>query len=328
MKRDGTARAPRNVPSDRLAQLRTFLDIVETGSLSAAAERSATTQPTVSRRLQALEAHLGVRLLRRTTHAVGLTPDGERCHARALELLRGWDAFEEDLRGTSADPEGPLRVVVPHAFGQEKLVGPLAAFLRRHPKVRVEWMLRDPLPDFVAEGVDCAIHLGEVREPGLVAVRLVEVRRVVVASPALMGGVVPRRPEDLERLPWLSLRGYYRDGIELRNTSSGHRRAISFRTCMSTDNLYALQNAAIEGLGACAASSWLMGETVRSGALERLLPGWEAAPMPVHLVYPWARHQPSRLRRFVETMRELVPRALDQESPPPARPGARRRPVA
>ena len=93
------------------------------------------TQPTISRRLQLLERSLGLRLLQRTTHSMRLTMDGERCYARAKVLLDSWACFESELRGASDEPEGMLRVVVPHAFGQERLVKPLAEYLNRHPRM-------------------------------------------------------------------------------------------------------------------------------------------------------------------------------------------------
>lgn len=305
-------------PGDRIVLLRTFRGIVEAGSLSAAAEREGITQPTVSRRLRALEDDLGVRLMHRTTHSVRPTADGDRCYARSLGLLREWEEFEAELRSDAAEPKGLLRVVVPHAFGQEKLVDPLAAFLRRYPGMRVEWMLRDALPDFVAEGIDCAIHLGEVRDAGLVSRRLVAVVRHAFAAPSLFpDGILPRIPRDLERLPWVSLKGYYRDSIELVHTGNGRKTRIAFPSRLSTDNIYALRHAAVLGVGACVASSWLMADALERGELVRLLPGWHADPLQVHLVYPYARHVPARLRRFADLVAELVPKALDAASSPP-----------
>jgi len=116
---------------DRLELMQTLVRIVEAGSLSAAAAQLGTTQPTVSRRLQALERMLGAKLLQRSTHAMQLTEEGQRCFAHAKELLQNWDAFEADLRGSTDVPEGTLRVVVPHAMGQQQLVGPLADYLQR-----------------------------------------------------------------------------------------------------------------------------------------------------------------------------------------------------
>ncbi|RYE90077.1 MAG: LysR family transcriptional regulator, partial [Myxococcales bacterium] len=165
--------------ADRVALLETFVRIVEAGSLSAAAAQLGSTQPTVSRRLQALERSLGVRLLRRSTHGMTLTDEGARCHERARELLASWEALESEARGAGDEPAGLLRVVAPHAFGQEQLVAPLVDYLRRYPRMSVEWLLHDRTPDFSAEAVDCAIRVGEVSDPSVVALRIGDVPRIV-----------------------------------------------------------------------------------------------------------------------------------------------------
>ena len=179
--------------TDRIELMQTFVRIVETGSLSAAAAQLGTTQPTISRRLQLLERSLGVRLLQRSTHAMKLTEEGERCFDRAKELLAGWAAFDAELRGMTEEPEGAMRIVVPHAFGQQQLVAPLAAYMRRFPKVNVEWLLHDKAPDFIADGVDCAIHVGQVDDPAVVAIKLAEVPRIIVAAPSVLAGIEPPR---------------------------------------------------------------------------------------------------------------------------------------
>jgi len=291
--------------SDRIELMKTFVQIVEAGSLSAAAVKMRTTQPTVSRRLQALEAMLGVKLLRRSTHAMKLTEDGERCVERAKELIESWQAFEADLRGDDDEPEGLLRVVAPHAFGQQVLVTPLAGFLRRYPRVSVEWLLHDRRPDFVAEAVDCAIQVGEVNEPGLVALKLTEVPRIVVAAPSVLekNRALPVHARELADLPWLALRTYYRNEILLSHTGSGETQRIALRPRLSTDSLYALRSAALLGLGVCVGSTWLLAEDIAQGRLVQLVPQWEAAALPVYLVYPQSRLQPPKLRRFIEAMR-------------------------
>lgn len=123
---------------DRIELMQTFVRIVEAGSLSAAALRLATTQPTVSRRLQTLEKLLGLKLLQRTTHVMKLTEDGERCYAHARTLLESWQVIEDDLRGVTEEPQGVLRVLAPHAFGQDQLIAPLQSYLQRYPKMTVE----------------------------------------------------------------------------------------------------------------------------------------------------------------------------------------------
>jgi DNA-binding transcriptional LysR family regulator len=297
--------------TDRIALMQTFVRIVEAGSLSAAAAQLGTTQPTVSRRLQLLERSLGVRLLQRSTHAMKLSEEGERCFDRAKELLASWAAFDAELRGATEEPEGAMRIVVPHAFGQQQLVGPLATYMQRYPKVSVEWLLHDKAPDFIADAVDCAIHVGEVDDPSVVAIKLAEVPRIVVAAPSLLAGIdAPRHASDLTRLPWLALQLFYRRDVSLVHAASGETCRLALRPRMSTDSLYALRSAAVLGLGACVASAWLLQDDLAQGKLVHLLPEWQAAPLPVYLVYPYARFYPAKLRRFIDTMRESMPGAV------------------
>ncbi|GGY03095.1 LysR family transcriptional regulator [Paludibacterium paludis] len=297
---------PAPISGDRIALMQTFLRIVEAGSLSAAAAQLGMTQPTVSRRLQTLERSLGLRLIQRSTHTMRLTLDGERCYERAKALLASWAAFESELLGAREEPDGVLRVIVPHAFGQERLIAPLAAYLSRHRSMAVEWLLHDDraIQDYIAAGVDCAIQVGEVTDPGLVAIPLAKVPRIAVASPALLAGrAAPRDAADLAELPWLALRTYYRNDIVLTHRPSGRRKRIAIRPRFSTDSLYALRSAAIQGVGVGVGSRWVMTEALRSGELVRLAPDWEADPLPVSLVYPYASHYPARLRRFIDLIR-------------------------
>ena len=291
--------------------MQTFVRIVEAGSLSAAAAQLGTTQPTVSRRLQLLERSLGVRLLQRSTHAMKLSEEGERCFERAKELLASWAAFDAELRGATEEPEGAMRIVVPHAFGQQQLVGPLAIYMQRYPKVSVEWLLHDKAPDFIADAVDCAIHVGEVDDPSVVAIKLAEVPRIVVAAPSLLCGIdPPRHASDLTRLPWLALQLFYRRDVSLVHAASGETCRLTLRPRMSTDSLYALRSAAVLGLGACVASAWLLQDDLAQGKLVQLVPDWQASPLPVYLVYPYARFYPAKLRRFIDTVRESMPGAV------------------
>ena len=297
--------------TDRIELMQTFVRIVEAGSLSAAAVQLGITQPTISRRLQALERSLGVRLLQRSTHAMKLTDDGERCYERAKDLLAGWDEFESDLRGARLQAEGSLRVVVPHAFGQKQLIGPLTEFMRRHPLVAVEWLLHDRAADFISQGIDCAIQVGEVHDPSVVAIHLAEVPRMTVAAPSLLAGrPLPQHPADLAALPWIAIPAFYRREVTLTHARTGEQKHVAFRPHLVTDSLYALRNTAIEGMGVAVGSSWILADDVAAGRLVQLLPEWEPAPLPVSLLYPYARFYPARLRHFIDTMKEAMPGAV------------------
>ncbi|WP_202444532.1 LysR family transcriptional regulator [Schauerella aestuarii] len=303
--------SPTPINADRIELMQTFVRIVEAGSLSAAAQQLGTTQPTVSRRLQALERSLGSRLLQRSTHAMKLTEEGERCFTGAKALLASWEAFEADLRGTGDEPAGTLRVIVPHAFGQEQLVYPLATYLNAYPQMTVEWLLHDHTPDFIADGIDCAIQVGDIVDPDVVAIRMGEIPRIVVAAPSLLGDApVPAHAAELARYPWLALHTFYRNEITLTHAQSGIAHRLSLKPRMSTDSLYALRSAAISGLGVCAGSAWLLNEDIASGKLVQIARDWHAAPLPVSVVYPYARYYPAKLRTFIEIMRAAMPKTL------------------
>ena len=278
---------------DRIALMQTFVTIVETGNLSTAAVQLGTTQPTVSRRLQALERSLGVALLQRSTHRMKLTPDGERCFERARELLTNWASFESDLRGDGDQPDGVLRVLVPHAFGQQMFVAPLAEYLQRYPRVAVEWLLRDDTPNFIAEGIDCALHVGDVRELSLVAIRLAEVPRIVVAAPSVLNGQpVPEHASELAALPWLALRTFYRNEVTLMRTDTGERQVLAIAPRMSTDSLFALRSAALMGMGACVASAWLLADDLAQSAWC----SWRRAGRRQRCRSTWCTRRPGSIR--------------------------------
>lgn len=293
--------------SDRIALLHTLVRIVEAGSLSAAAQQLNTTQPTVSRRLQALERSLGLRLLQRSTHGMKLTEDGERCYTHAKSLVNDWLMMEADLRGEQDTPRGQLRVLVPHAFGQEQLMGPLLDYLRRYPKVSVEWLLLDRRPDFIAESIDCAIQVGGEQDPGVIALRLAEVPRIVVAAPALVAQRPPiQQAQELATWPWMALNTFYQREVCLSHALHDRQR-FAIHPRLSTDSLYALRNAALAGLGVGIVSAWMVQDDLRTGRLQHLVPGWEAPPLPVSLVYPQATFYPARLRCFLDVMRAAMP---------------------
>jgi DNA-binding transcriptional LysR family regulator len=296
--------------SDRMMLVDTFVRIVDAGSLSSAARLLGTTQPTVSRRLKSLEKSLGVPLLQRSTHAMKLTDDGMRCYARAKELIAGWQAFESEIRGAGDEPVGLLKVVAPHAFGQQQLVAPLADYLARFPDMAVEWVLHDRTPDFLAQGIDCAIQVGADPDPSMVALRLGEVPRIVVASPLLLGGVVPLHPAQLDALPWIAVSSFYRDEVALTHAASGETMHLAIRPRLYTDNLYAMRSAALLGVGAAVGSSWAVRDEIAAGRLVRLVPDWQATPLPIWLIYPPARFYPARLRRFIDLMKVAVPKAF------------------
>lgn len=306
----------KNERIDRVELMRTFVRIVEAGSLSAAARQLNTTQATISRRLQSLEAMLGVKLVLRTTHAMKLTDDGERGYQHAKHIIDAWLALEDGLNETEDEPVGMLRVRAPHAFGQQQLLTPLLRFLARYPNLSVEWMLNDKTVDFLSDNIDCAVRVGAEVDPATVSVLLAEVPRSVVAAPALLAQFdTIAVPEQLSSLPWIAVNTFYQHNVSL--THQYRREPVTFPITprLSTDSIYVARNAALAGLGVVVVSSWTVTEDIAQGRLVELVPDWQAAPLPVHLVYPWARYYPTRLRKFLELMKKVMPELAGMRRP-------------
>ncbi|TKU52265.1 LysR family transcriptional regulator [Citrobacter sp. wls714] len=293
---------------DRVGLMRTFVRIVEAGSLSAAAKQMGTTQATVSRRLQSLETLLGVKLIMRTTHAMKLTDDGERGYQHAKNIIDAWLALEDGLNVTEDEPVGTLRVRAPHAFGQQQLLEPLLQFLSRYPQLSVEWMLNDKTVDFLSDNIDCAIRVGAEVDPATVSVLLAEVPRSMVASPVLLEqyGEISH-PEQLSVLPWIAVNTFFQHSVSLLHQARNEPVTLTISPRLSTDSIYVARNAALAGLGVTIVSSWMVEEDIANGRLVMLLPEWRAASLPVHLVYPWARYYPTRLRKFLALMKDVMP---------------------
>lgn len=301
---------------DRIELMRTFIRIVEAGSLSSAARQLETTQATVSRRLQSLESMLGSRLILRTTHAMKLTDDGERCYQHARQVVDAWLALEDEMSIADDRPVGVLRVHAPHAFGQQQLLGPLVSFLQRYPQLAVEWMLNDKTVDFLSDNIDCAIRVGAEVDPATVSVLLAEVPRSLVVAPELLSRYPALAiPQDLSRLPWVAISTFYQHEVELQHQEDSRELSFGIVPCLSTDSVYVARNTALAGLGAAIVSSWAVTEDIAAGRLIEPFPQWRASPLPVHLVYPWARYYPTRLRKFLDLMREVMPQVAGMQRP-------------
>jgi len=171
---------------DQLLAMRVFTRVAERGSFSQAADELELSRPAASALVAALEKHLGVRLLNRTTRRVGLTAEGSEFLHRCRRILEELRDAEETLRDARSRPQGKLRVDVPVTFGRYLLLPALPEFTRRYPQIELDLRLNDRIVDLVADGVDVALRVGPLRQSGLVARRLTQVNIVTCAAPAYL----------------------------------------------------------------------------------------------------------------------------------------------
>lgn len=289
---------------DRLELMKTYIRIVESKNLSAAALSLNTTQPTVSRRLKTLEKSLGIKLIQRTTHQMQMTEEGRRFYFHAKEIIELWTLVEAEMTGTKTLPKGVLRVQVPQALGIRKFNQVLSKYLQDYKDVDIDWILSDKTPDFISENLDCAIKVGNVDDPSLIAIKIFELQRVVVASNKLIKN--PKKyshPDDLKDLPWLAFKTHYLNAITLHHSKSNEKCTLKIHPRFSTDNLFSINEVIQLGLGVGVISKWLIEKELKEGVLVQLCKDWQAVKLPVYLIYPQSRHKPAKLQKFIDLVK-------------------------
>lgn len=291
---------------DTIRSLRCFVRAVELGSLSAVAREERITQPTVSKLMAALERELGVRLLERSTTSLQPTPQGGRFYQRALGVLAEYQEAVAEARGQTDTPAGLIRVNAPAAFGQFRLNAMLASFLEQYPQVDIELILDDRMVDLVKEGVDIALRQGRELPPDAVA-RLAGVspRHLVAAPSYLRLRGQPRQPAELAdfdyiRFAWLA------DGDMLMLHSGDKIESLVTRGRYRVNHALAIRDSLAAGGGIGLCPLWLVQDLLDSGALVRVLPGWEGQPQALHLLSPSRRYQPLRARLLLDHLARQI----------------------
>lgn len=298
---------------DMFAALRAFVGVIDAGGFTAAGRQAGQAASSLTRQVDALEAHLGTRLLNRSTRGLTLTTAGEAYYPRAQAILTELDEAGRALGETADGPvRGLLRVSLPVAFARLHVSPFIPGFMARYPDVELDLEVTDRRASIVEQRIDLAIRLGPLESSSLIARRLAPHRRVVCASPAYLAARgVPRVPADLADHACLAFAfpdghrrwQFFRDGQSEAHAVTGPLRA---------GEVEALKQAAVAGFGLVLMPSWLVGQDVGQGLLRPVLTDWRAeiarpAGMPtpegepgIHaLCLPGRRNAP-KVRAFVD----------------------------
>lgn len=292
---------------DRFTQLESFVSIVLNGSISAAARKAQVTAAMMGRRLEALEDRLGVKLLTRTTRTQQLTPEGEIFLEEAQRILRELAESEALISQGKASIRGPLRLSAPAGFGRKHVAPLLAQFSRLHPEVDVSLNLTDRVVDIIEERYDCTIRIGDLENSQLVAIRLAENRRVVVASPAyLEQHGTPNTPQDLLQHQCLTFgaEGTQQRGWLFKDPNKQRLTAIKPSGTLSCNDGSVLLEWALDGLGLAWRSWWEVGAEIEAGRLVTVLDNYAAPPNGIYAMLPDRKHTAQRTRSFVDFLKE------------------------
>ena len=311
---------------DRLHELEVFVAVADAGGLARAGARLRISPPAVTRAVASLEARLGARLFNRTTRRVSLTEAGARFLAHTRRLLGELGDAEREALGEDAEPAGRLSVTASATFGRATLAPIVRAFLAQQPRVTASLLLLDRVVDLVEEGIDVAVRIGQLPDSSLVARRVGEVRRVLVASPRYLARHGrPAAPAELKRHALIAFTGL----MPTREWRFGEGRSavhVGVAPRLEVNDASAAIAAAEAGEGITIALSYMVAAAVAGGRLATLLDGFMPPPAPVQLVYPHARLMAPKLRAFVDFAAPRLSAELAKVAAtrPPARRAGRR----
>jgi DNA-binding transcriptional LysR family regulator len=284
-------------------QISTFVEVVARGSLSAAARAEGIAPAMIGRRLDALEARLGVKLLQRTTRKLVLTNEGAAFLEDCQRILSELEDAESAVTERSAKASGHLLVSAPAGFGRQHVAPLLPSFLAEHREVTVNLNLNDRVVDVVGEGVDVAIRIASLSDSSLVGVKLADNQRVLVASPAyLKRHGTPLTLADLARHNCLAISS---EGSQRGWTFLDHGKQVTLKVAgnMVCNDGEVLHDWAMAGKGLAWRSMWEVGPEIRAGRLCTVLDQHAAPGSDIHAVFAQRRHLPLRIRAFVDFLR-------------------------
>jgi DNA-binding transcriptional LysR family regulator len=285
---------------DKLKAMAAFVRIVETGSLTAAAQRLEVSLTAVVRSLAALERTLGVRLLNRSTRRLALTDEGREYYERCRRVLADVEEAESALSERRLTPSGRLAITAPVMFGRLHVVPVVNGFLAAHAQMRVELLLLDRVIDLLEEGIDLAIRIAPLPDSALVAVPLGRTARVLCASPDYLARHgTPAHPRELARHRAVRFTGL-NDGSEWHFARGAESVRVAVPEVLACNQVDAGLDACAAGLGLGRFLAYQVRALEAEGRLQRVLTEWEPPLVQVNLVHTQSRLLSARIRAFMD----------------------------
>ncbi len=293
---------------DQLNAMHIFVTVVQSGNFSAAARKQNTSQATVSKKVAGLEAKLGVKLITRTSREFSLTQAGTEYYRYCAAFLEELDEVENRIRAQVTSPKGLLRVAAPAPLGRLMLAPLLSEFMVRFPDIEVDLSIEDRHVDLIAEGIDVAIRARELEDSSLVARTLFENKIILVASQDYVNNRgKPKVPSDLINHNCI----VYTLAKSLNNwhfTQNEEEVTIPVKGTIRSNSGETNLKMALEGFGVAQIPEWMVRKYIQQGTLIPLLTDYQTDGLPMNLIYPKNRHIPSKVRCFIDFMKEKIPK--------------------
>lgn len=289
---------------DKLKQMESFVAVASKGSLTAAALADGVAPAIIGRRLDALEARLGVKLLVRTTRRITLTHEGSAFLEDCQRLLADFANAEASVSAGGVKASGHLRITAPAGFGRRHVAPLVAQFRQQHNDVTISLNLSDRVVDLAGEGFDCAVRVGDLPDSSLISVRLADNRRLCVATPSYLNRRgTPKLPADLARHDCLML-----------SSDASQTRGWAFRIKDEVQHLrpggpldcsdgQVLHDWCLAGYGIAWRSTWEVEAEIAAGTLVEVLREFAAPPNGIYAVFPQRKHLPLRLRLWIDYLK-------------------------
>lgn len=288
---------------DRMTAMTVFVEVVERGSLTAAAEALDMSRAMVTRYLAEVERWLGARLLHRTTRRISLTGPGEAALLRFRQMLAIGEELQGELATDNPEPHGVLRVTASVSFGQSHLAAAVAGFVQRYPLTRVELLLVDRMVNLVEERVDVAVRISRAIDPNLIARPLAQCHSVLCASPAyLVAHGAPATADALAAHNCLTHHYVGKSVWQLQR--DGRTVSVAVGGNISANEASLLVEAVRAGAGIAMLPIYQIGPLLESGELVQVLPDYELEVMGLHAVYASRRQLPAVMRSFLDFLVE------------------------
>lgn len=295
---------------DRLVSMQAFTRVVDVGSFARAAESLDLPKATLTRLIQNLETHLGVKLLHRTTRRISVTTDGAAYYERCVRILADVEEAEQSLKRHNNSPRGTLCVDTVAGLAEMVLIPNLHDFFNMYPELKVELTINGKPIDLLKEGVDVVLRVGNHLDETMVARRVGLLKLAMYASPIYLRS--QGTPTNLAELAQHKAVNYLsnRTGRELPwpLTRGDEHSDVLLPSVISTNDADVYLGCTLEGHGIARISRAMAEPYVNSGRLVEIMPDWQTEELPISAMYPQNRHLSAKVRVFVNWAADLFSR--------------------
>ncbi len=291
--------------SQHLKAMQIFISVADSGSFSESARKLGLSQPSVSRQINNLETHLGVRLLQRTTRQLSLTEAGQIYYERARQIHRDVLEADQSIRGFTDTPSGLLRISAPHTWNEILIAPQIGDFLQRYPDIKLEIECNDFIQDIIEDRLDLVIRVGFLKDSSYIAVPLADIRMVLCATPTYIQQFgPPKTTSDLQNHNFI----YYGHFKEFICSNQNEEKVIHIQGSINSNTASIMLSALLQHIGICLLPDLLIHDQLKTGKLIELMQDirFTIKDHPVekiYAIYSNRKHLPAKVRAFLDFFR-------------------------